>query len=191
MNFKDRRKLKRYELTVYGMLLTVSIIIGFIGDKITQETIKSITINLASELLAVGILFFIINRIFLLGDDSNDNINKILNEIDKIKDLLHKEFEQEQKRQEQEISVILQSGAKSLKLPVELRRAEFTRSEILGRIGMIPMKNSGQRFAIDYLNTPEFLRQINHILASDSNSILTIPCNEKEYDQFDLDRTNN
>ncbi|MEH2267549.1 MAG: hypothetical protein V7K68_03805 [Nostoc sp.] len=190
MNLMDKRKLKRYELAVYCLLLALSIILGFIGDQISQETIKSITINLASELLAVGILFFFINRIFFLGEDSSLT-NKILDEIATIKNSLHQEFEQDQKRQEQKIAVILQSGARQrLELPVELRRAELTRAEILGRIGMIPMKVKGQRFSLEYLNTPDFLRQINHILASDGNSILTIPCDESEYAQFDLNSIN-
>jgi hypothetical protein len=190
VNLIDKRKLKRYEVAVYGLLLAFSIILGLIGDRISQETIKAITINLASELLAVGVLFFIINRVFLLGDDGGLT-NKILNEINTIKSSFHKEFEQEQKRQEQRISVILQNGARQrLELPVELRRAELTRAEILGRIGMIPMKAKGQRFSLEYLNTPEFLRQINQILASDSNSVLTIPCNESEYAQFDLGGSN-
>ncbi|MEA5568609.1 hypothetical protein [Anabaena sp. UHCC 0399] len=185
----DKRKLKRYELAVYCLLLALSIILSFIGDQIPQETIKSITINLASEMLAVGILFFLINRIFLLGDDSGLP-NKILDEIRTIQSSLHKE-EQEKKRQEQKISVILQSGARQrLELPVELRRAELTRAEILGRIGMIPMKVNGQRFSLDYLNTPDFLRQINRILASDGDATLMIPCNDSEYAQFDLDRIN-
>jgi hypothetical protein len=47
----DKRKLKRYEIAVYGLLLAFSIILGLIGDRISQETIKAITINLASELL--------------------------------------------------------------------------------------------------------------------------------------------
>lgn len=130
------------------------------------------------------------NRIFLLGDDG-DISHKILSEINQIQSSLHREFEQEQKRQEQKISVILQNGARNrLELPVELRRAELTRSEILGRIGMIPLKAKGQRFSLEYINTPDFLRQINQISANDGNSILTIPCNKNEYAQFDLDGNN-
>jgi hypothetical protein len=185
VNLIDKRKLKRYEIAVYGLLLALAIILGFIGDRISQETIKAITVNLASELLAVGVLFFIINRLFLLDD--GDLSSKILDEISTIKSSLHREFEFEQKRQEQSVTVILQNGARQrLELSVELCRAELTRAEILGRIAMIPMRVKGQRFSLEYLSTPDFLRQINQVLASDSNSILTISCNESEYDQFDL-----
>jgi hypothetical protein len=139
-----------------------------------------------NQLLAVGVLFFIINRVFLLGDDGG-LINERLDEINRIKSSLHKE----QKRQEQRISVMLQNSAtQRLELSVELRRADLTRAEILGRIGMIPMEEEGKRFSLGYLNTPDFLRQINQILASDSNSVLTIPCNENEYAQFDLGGSN-
>lgn len=181
----DTRKLKRYELLVYGLLVAIAIILGIIGDKLPQETLKAIIVNLASELLAVAILFFIINRMFLLGDDGSLS-NKILDEIKIIKNSLHQEFTQAQKRQEQKISVILQNGRQRIELPVELRRAELTRAEVLGRIGMIPMKAKGQRFSLVHLSTPEFLRQINQILSSDGDSTLIIPCNAEEFEQFDL-----
>ena len=103
---------------------------------------------------------------------------------------LHEEFKQEQARQNKKIMIILQNGADRLELPVELRRAEFTRAEILGRIGMIPMKVKGQRFALGYLNTPEFLRYINQIAATHDDAILTVPCKEDEFAQFDLGNRN-
>jgi hypothetical protein len=68
MNRIDKRKLERYEMVVYVSLLLFAVVLGFVGNSINQGVIKAITINLASELLAVGILFFIINRMFLLGD---------------------------------------------------------------------------------------------------------------------------
>lgn len=79
----DKLKLKRYELAIYLLLILLSAVIAFIGHYlISQETIKSIAINLASELLAVGVLFFILNRIFLLDDDDkNNNSVEIINEI--------------------------------------------------------------------------------------------------------------
>jgi hypothetical protein len=102
---------------------------------------------------------------------------------------LRREFEQEQQRQNRKVTVVLQSGADRLELPVELRRAELTRAEILGRLGMIPMKVKGQRFSLGYLYTSEFLRQINDILASSGDAILTIPCKEDEFAQFDISST--
>jgi hypothetical protein len=99
---------------------------------------------------------------------------------------LHRKISQEQRRKNKKVTVILQNGADCLELPVELRRAELTRAEILGRLGMIPMKVKGQRFSLGYLNTPEFLRQINDISASNGDCILTIPCKEEEFSQFEI-----
>ncbi|MBK9051456.1 MAG: hypothetical protein IPL78_11230 [Chloroflexi bacterium] len=47
----------------------------------------------------------------------------------------------EQLRQNQMVQIRLQHGKQSYDLPVlQLRRGELTRAEVLGRIGMIPMK---------------------------------------------------
>ncbi len=69
---------------------------------------------------------------------------------------------------------------------MELRRAELTRAEILGRLGMIPMKTKGSRFSLSYLNKPEFLAQINQIMDGSGDAVLTIPCTQEEFEQFDL-----
>jgi hypothetical protein len=94
--------------------------------------------------------------------------------------------EREQQRQNKKVTVLLQYGSESHALPVELRRADLTRSEVLGRIGMIPMKQKGQRFSLSYLNEPAFLQQINQIAEGKGDAVLTIPCTIEEFDQFDL-----
>lgn len=119
-------------------------------------------------------------------DEDHDTPNKILAEMAEVKSILRNELELEQKRQEQKITVTLNNGGSRLELPVELRRAEFSRAEILGRIGMIPMKEKGKRFSLNYLNSPDFLRQINQILAGEKDAILIIPCDESEFTQFAL-----
>lgn len=95
-------------------------------------------------------------------------------------------LEEERKRLNKKIEVVLQNGGRSLRLPIELRRAELTRSEILGRIGMIPMKNPGSRFSIKYLSNSHFLTQINQITDNNTEMILTIPCDNSEIEQFDI-----
>ncbi len=72
-----------------------------------------------------------------------------------------------------------------------MRRAEFTRAEILGRIGMIPIKTAliqkGQkRFRIKYLNNPEFLQQIDEIQEDGKQTELRIRCDQDELNQFDM-----
>ena len=92
----------------------------------------------------------------------------------------------EAQRQEKLISVELVHGGQSEKLPVKLRRIEFTRSEILGRLGMLPMKEKGQRFSLAYLSTDKFLRRLNEIAESPDETILEIPCTKEELEQFTL-----
>lgn len=90
-------------------------------------------------------------------------------------------LEREQQRQNRKVIVVLQHGGERLELPVELRRAEVTRAEILGRLGMI---RSGQRFDLAYLNNADFLRQINAIIDGSGDALVTIPCTKEEFEQF-------
>lgn len=93
----------------------------------------------------------------------------------------------EEERQNRKVRVILQHGAGSIELPVELRRFEATRAEILGILGMIPMVQKGQRFSLSYLGRAEFLHQINQIASGTGDGLLTIPCTAEEFAQFDMD----
>lgn len=95
------------------------------------------------------------------------------------------EIERERERQNQKVQVSLVCGSEKVLLPSEIRRAELTRSEILGRIGMLPKKDSTGRFAIGYLNTPDFFRKMNRIRdGGESDNVLEISCTAAELDQF-------
>ena len=149
----------QHEKLVYLCLGMLSIILGFIGHFMPWETIKSLTLNVASEILSVAALFFIFRK--LLGEDDANLKND-------------------------KIAVVLSHGSKKLELPVELRRAEFTRAEILGRIRMMPRKDKEKPFQLSYSGTREFLQQINQIAESEGDATMIIPCTEKEFSQFDL-----
>lgn len=99
---------------------------------------------------------------------------------------IQKDQQAEKARQSKSITVTLQYGGKKIELPVELRRAELTRAEVLGRLGMIPMKKTGARFSLSYLNKLEFQKQLNQIMDGNGDAVLTIPCTEEEFEQFDL-----
>ncbi len=94
----------------------------------------------------------------------------------------------EQERLNQKIPVILKSteSKSSLELPVHFRREELHRQEVMGRIGMIPMKIKGKRFALSFTHTPDFLMAINTIQESNSTDPLVIPCTDEEIRQFDV-----
>lgn len=81
---------------------------------------------------------------------------------------------------------MLSHGDKKIDLPIPLLRAELTRQEVLGRIGMIPMKDPKARFSIRYLNTVDFWEQLTQVMEGSGDGIVTIPLKENEIDQFDL-----
>lgn len=87
-------------------------------------------------------------------------------------------------RQAKKITIALQYGSHTRELPVELRRSELSRAEILGRLGMIPMKDAGKRFSITYFNKPEFIKQIHQAMDGLDDSLITIPCDKEEFEQF-------
>ena len=103
---------------------------------------------------------------------------------------INKTIEAEKINKNKKIIVVLQHGPQKIELPIELLRSEFTRAEILGRIGMIPTKDNNQRFSLGYLNNHEFLDQINQINEASGEGLLTIPCTKEEYNQFDLSYMN-
>lgn len=97
-----------------------------------------------------------------------------------------RELKRERNRINKKVTLILNHGDQKVELPVELRRAELSRAEILGRLGMIPMKEKGKRFSLRYLNTPEFLRQLNQVIDNEGDAILSISCSKEEIKQFDI-----
>lgn len=99
---------------------------------------------------------------------------------------IRQENQKEAQRQARRVIVNIRYGGQRLELPIELRREDLTRAEVLGRIGMIPMRTKGQRFSLAYLNTPGFLQQLNQIAEGPRDAVLEIPCTEEKFAQFDL-----
>ncbi len=147
---------KQYEKLVYFCLVLSAALLVGLTFCFQQETIKALLLNIASNLFSVAILFFIL------------------------------EFSSKKKteHQNEKISVVLTHGSKEFLLAAELRRAECTRAEVLGRLGMMK-KNNGQRFSIAHLGTSTFFGHVNDI-AEGVSTRLSIPCSEEELAQFDL-----
>ena len=95
---------------------------------------------------------------------------------------------EEKKRLKQKVIITLKNYDKNkeIVLPGTLIKAEFLRSEILGRIGMIPMREKNKRFEIKYINSKEFIEQLDEIKESKTKNELIIPCSITEIDQFDM-----
>lgn len=102
------------------------------------------------------------------------------------------EIKEERARQNAKISVILHfKGVQDYQLPVPIRRAELTRAEILGRLGMIPMKPvqgiKKPQFNLAFTNDPDFLAQLNQVREGDGDATLTFNCTAEELEQFAID----
>lgn len=93
-----------------------------------------------------------------------------------------------QRRQNELVTVqlVLQGqGERSVELPLRLRRGDVSRAEMLGRIGMLPMREKGARFSLRHLSSPTFFDDLNKV-ASGKGGRLVIPASADEFDQFDL-----
>jgi len=93
-----------------------------------------------------------------------------------------------QRRALEHVRVVLrleEQGGGSVTLPLEMLRRDVSRAELLGRIGMLPMRQKGTRFAIRALASPAFMRAVNEVVEG-KTSILVIPATQEEVEQFDL-----
>lgn len=97
--------------------------------------------------------------------------------------------ENEKKRLNEKVGIILTDQKREFQLP-KLRRQDITRSEVQGRIA-VGLKNKAERYSLEYLNTPEFFRQIDLISEGSNETGATsfkIICKPDEFAQFDFDR---
>ena len=92
-----------------------------------------------------------------------------------------------QRRQAENVVVALRLEGEegTIDLPLEMLRRDVSRAELLGRIGMLPMRQKGARFAIRSLSTPAFMRAVNEVVEG-RISTLVIPATSGEIEQFDI-----
>jgi len=83
------------------------------------------------------------------------------------------------------IKLVLVDGSYEVGLPLRMLRKDVARAEILGRMGMIPMKEKGKRFSIKSLFTQEFMEEIMSVQLGKADTI-KIPCTREEIEQFDI-----
>jgi hypothetical protein len=83
------------------------------------------------------------------------------------------------------IRLVLQESPEglSLELPLHMKRKDLSRAELLGRLGMLPMRESGSRFSIRSLASIQFLTVLE---TGVKTGVITIPATREEIDQFDL-----
>ncbi|MDD2466499.1 MAG: hypothetical protein PHI97_21085 [Desulfobulbus sp.] len=101
---------------------------------------------------------------------------------------IENELQQEKQRKMKKVSVVLQCENNSFQLPGSILRVDLTRAEVLGHLGMIPMKSPKERFSIGYLNGSHFFSQIHEISAGKEDAVLKISCNKEEWSQFNEEK---
>lgn len=87
--------------------------------------------------------------------------------------------------------VVASQATKSYELPSPIRGGDFSRIEVMGRLGMIPIqekaaeRNKG-KFDLKHVSRPEFMKEIERIRDLKVDATLIIPCTEEEFHQFEL-----
>jgi hypothetical protein len=85
----DRKKKERYLLAVYLVVLFLSIILVFIGVKLSEGDARDIILNISTELIAVVLIFFIINKVFLVdqwnAEEKIEDLKKSIEDSKKTK----------------------------------------------------------------------------------------------------------
>ena len=76
---------KRYALAVYLLLGSIATILALTAlNYVQSETLKNLLLNLSTELGGAALIFFIVNRLFLLEEnDIANQISQLRREIDK------------------------------------------------------------------------------------------------------------
>lgn len=96
----------------------------------------------------------------------------------------------EQREGNKKITLLLEvegQPSRSYTVPGTIRRKDFSRAEIMGRLGMIPRKNNTPNFVLGYVQkNPKFLLRIERIYEAKKDITMTIPCSPEEFDQFDF-----
>jgi hypothetical protein len=83
------------------------------------------------------------------------------------------------------VKLILVDNSYEVSLPLKMLRKDVSRAEMLGRLGMIPMRQKGARFAIKSLFSQALMDEIIKVQLGATN-VVTIPCTREEIEQFDL-----
>jgi hypothetical protein len=94
-------------------------------------------------------------------------------------------FEREKDRLNEKIKIVLVEGKSRYELP-EIRRQDVTRSEVQGRLRLVPTID-GSPYKIANLNENGFFKQIDKIVEGSNKtgySTLTIECKNGEFHQF-------
>lgn len=91
----------------------------------------------------------------------------------------------EERRKREPVKVYVRaSSATTIELPLALKRGDFTRAELMGRLGMLA-KDQSKNLRIKALSSSALLKQIIDVTEDGASSVI-IECEQEELDQIDL-----
>lgn len=73
----------------------------------------------------------------------------------------------------------------TITLQGQIRRKDLTRAEVLGLLGMLPMKEKGKRYELGELNRRVFFDEMEDAQINKAMNEVVIPCSAAELLQFD------
>ena len=193
----EKIKPVRNPLTIIAIFAGLAELAGTIALGIVKQELQEVFIwfVILFPILLVILFFITLNfnsKVLYAPSDFKDESNflTLLRQVDQISLSTDKAYQELEIGKVdslfQKVAVFLVHGSNKIELPLELRRIDLSRPEILGRIGMIPMKASGTRFKLRYLSSPQFLQQLNKIRENDGEAEVVIPCTADEFSQFYL-----
>lgn len=77
----------------------------------------------------------------------------------------------------------------SIKLPQKIRRKNLSRAEVQGLLGILPMKERGNRYTLPSLNKTAFFEALEGAQINSKTQVLIISCSQTELEQFDFNAT--
>lgn len=94
----------------------------------------------------------------------------------------------ERQRMRRRVKILLKTETGTYTLPGTLRREDLRRGEVLGHLGMVPLKGEQKRFEpLSYLNTGSFFDQMYQIYKDDGDAELILYASHEELEQFEIE----
>ncbi len=141
--------------------------------------------------LAIYVLIIIIGLLvfYFTGTDNKDNLWNWFGAFDTSSAvavaILAMFVYYEYIKQEESIKIYFLENGKKIDTGLSLLRKEFSRSEILGLLGMI-QKDPEKRFNLSYFQNPDILKDIQKIQKGDGDEF-TITLKKDELKYFDIE----
>lgn len=89
---KKKQKIK-YLIAIYTIVASLAVILWLLAYFTSNNIFQATTLNLATELLGVVFIFFIVNYLFSLDDwDTSERINRLLDELENKRTLKAEDF---------------------------------------------------------------------------------------------------